>query len=112
MLGPPLNTIGQKLNKAQLYEAILKPNAGILMGYESWVVRTKGGQTVSGLKTAETPETVTIKDPAGKYHDIPTGDVARQVKQKVSLMPENLGQAMTKQELVDLVEYLSTLKAK
>jgi putative membrane-bound dehydrogenase-like protein len=112
MLGPPLTTIGQKLSKAQLYEAILKPNAGILMGYENWVVRTKAGQTVSGLKTAETPETVTIKDAGGKYHDIPAGDVARQVKQKISLMPENLSQAMTKQELVDLVEYLATLKNK
>ena len=56
MLGPPLTTIGQKLSKAQLYEAILKPNAGILMGYENWVVRTKKGRRVSGLKTAETPD--------------------------------------------------------
>jgi len=112
MLGPPLTTIGQKLSKAQLYEAILKPNAGILMGYESWVVKTKKGEVVSGLKTSETPDAVTIKDTEGKYHDIPAKDVARQVKQKISIMPENLSQAMTKQELVDLVEYLSTLRNK
>jgi putative membrane-bound dehydrogenase-like protein len=112
MLGPPLTTIGQKLSKAQLYEAILKPNAGILMGYENWVVKTKKGQIISGLKTSETADAITLKDTLGKYHDIATEDIARQVKQKISLMPENVAEAMTQQELVDLVEYLSTLRNK
>jgi putative membrane-bound dehydrogenase-like protein len=112
MLGPPLSTVGQKLNKAQLYEAILKPSAGILMGYESWVVKTKKGDVISGLKTSETANGITIKDTKGQYHDIATADIARQVKQKISIMPEGLSQTMTKQELVDLVEYLTTLKNK
>jgi putative heme-binding domain-containing protein len=112
MLGPPLSTVGQKLNKPQLYEAILKPSAGILMGYESWVVKTKKGDVVSGLKTSENVNGITIKDTKGQYHDIAAGDIARQVKQKISIMPEGLSQTMTKQELVDLVEYLTTLKNK
>jgi putative membrane-bound dehydrogenase-like protein len=112
MLGPPLATVGQKLNKPQLYEAILKPSAGILMGYESWVVRTKKGETISGLKTSETANGITIKDTKGQYHDVAAADIARQVKQPVSIMPEGMSQTMTKQELVDLVEYLTTLKNK
>lgn len=88
------------------------PNAGILMGYENWVVKTKKGEVVSGLKTTETPDGVTIKDTLGKYHDINADDIARQVKQKVSIMPENLAATMTKQELVDLAEYLASLKNK
>ncbi len=112
MLGPPLTTVGQKLNKSQLYEAILKPSNGILMGYESWVVKTKKGEVFSGLKTSENADGITIKDTKGQYHDIPAGDIARQVKQKISIMPEGLSQTMTKQELVDLVEYLTTLKNK
>jgi putative heme-binding domain-containing protein len=112
MLGPPLTTIGQKLSKAQLFEAILKPNAGILMGYENWAVKTKKGAVISGLKTSDTADGVTIKDTDGKYHDIAAEDIARQVKQKISIMPENLSQGMTRKELVDLVEYLSTLRNK
>jgi putative membrane-bound dehydrogenase-like protein len=112
MLGPPLSTIGQKLSKAQLYESILKPSSGILMGFENWVVRTKKGTIVSGLKTADTFDGITIKDTEGKYHDIAADDIQKEVKQAVSIMPENLSETMTKQELVDLVEYLSTLRNK
>ena len=112
MLGPPLTTIGQKLSKAQLYEAILKPSAGILMGFENWVVRTSKGTTVSGLKTSDTFDGITIKDTQGKYHDIAADEIKKLVKQPVSIMPEGLSGTMTRQELVDLVEYLSTLRNK
>ena len=112
MVGPPLSTVGQKLGKEQLYQAILYPNEAILMGYETWVVRTKKGETFAGLKTSDTPDQVTIKDTDGKYHDVDTPDIDRKVMQKVSLMPEGLAGAMTMKELVDLVEYLSTLRNK
>lgn len=110
MLGPPLSTIGQKLSKAQLYESILQPSAGILMGFENWVVRTKKGKIVSGLKTADTFDGITIKDTQGKYHDIAVDDIQKEVKQPVSIMPDGMSGTMTRQELVDLVEYLSTLR--
>ena len=112
MIGPPLTTVGQKLGKEQLYQAILYPNDAILMGYETWVVRTKKGETFAGLKTSDTPDPVTIKDTDGKYHDIDTPDIDRKVMQKMSLMPEGLAGTMTMKELVDLVEYLATLRNK
>jgi hypothetical protein len=37
-------------------------------------------------------------------------DIAKRTKQKLSIMPAGLQQNMTAQELVDLVEYLATLK--
>jgi putative membrane-bound dehydrogenase-like protein len=112
MVGPPLSTIGQKLSKEQLYQAILYPNDAILMGYETWVVRTKKGETFAGLKTTDTPDQLTIKDTEGKYHDVYAEDVDRKVMQNVSLMPEALAGTMTMRDLVDLVEYLSTLRNK
>ncbi len=112
MVGPPLNSIGSKLSKAQIYDAILHPSNSILMGYESWVVKTKKGDAESGLLVEETPDHITIKDAAGKYHDIPLDQVAKKVKQTVSLMPEGLANAMTQQNLVNLVEYLASLKEK
>ena len=39
----------QKLSKEQLYQAILYPNDAILMGYETWVVRTKKGETFESI---------------------------------------------------------------
>ena len=110
MIGPPLTVIGGKLNKPQFYEAILYPSAAIEMGYETWVVKTKGGDVISGLKTEDTPDHITIKDTDGKYHDVDRDQIDRLVKQNISLMPEGLNETMTQQELVDLVEYLSSLK--
>jgi putative membrane-bound dehydrogenase-like protein len=110
MIGPPLTVVGSKLSKAQLYEAILYPSNAIEMGYETWVIKTKSGQVITGLKAEDTPDQVTLKDSDGKFHDVPTDEVARKVKQNISLMPEGLSQSMTQQELVDLVEYLSSRK--
>jgi putative heme-binding domain-containing protein len=110
MIGPPLTAIGAKLSKAQLYEAILYPSAAIEMGYETWVVRDKKGEVFSGLKVEDTPDHITIKDTDAKFHDVPVDQIDKLVKQAISLMPEGLAEAMTRQELVDLVEYLSARK--
>lgn len=110
LVGPPLTTIGQKLTKPQLYDAILHPSASILMGYETWLVKTKSGDVISGRKTEDTEDHVTLLDADGKYHDIRADQVARKVKQNISLMPDGLAAGMTRRELVDLVEFLSTCK--
>lgn len=110
IVGPPLTVIGQKLNKAQLYDAILHPSAAIEMGYETWVVKTKSGQVLTGRKVEDTDDHVTILDTDGKYQDVAVDQVQRKVQQKISLMPEGLTAAMTQQELVDLVEFLSRRK--
>ena len=111
MIGPPLTVIGNKLSKAtQLYEAILFPSAAIEMGYETWVVRTKGGDVLSGLKVEDTPDHITIKDTDAKFHDVPVDQIDRQVKQPISLMPEGLSETMSRQDLVDLVEFLAARK--
>jgi putative heme-binding domain-containing protein len=110
MIGPPLTVIGGKLSKAQLYESILYPSAAIEMGYETWVVKTKDGEVFSGIKAEDTADHITIKDTDGKYHDVDRDKIGKLVKQNVSLMPEGLNEGMTQQELVNLVEYLESLK--
>ena len=109
-VGPPLTIIAQKLSKPQLYDAVLHPSAEILMGYENWVVRTKAGDTLSGRKTEDTDDHVTILDADGKYHDVPAAQVDRKVKQAISIMPEGLSASVSRQELIDLVEFLASRK--
>jgi putative membrane-bound dehydrogenase-like protein len=109
-VGPPLTTIGEKLSREQLFESILYPSNAILMGFEAWIVKKKDGDVVDGLLAGETDDTVTIKNTKGEYIDIPAGDVASKKQQKISIMPEGLPAGLTQQELVDLVDYLTTLK--
>jgi len=110
MVGPPLTTIGQKLSKAQIYTKIFNPNSSILMGYEDWIVKTRDGDFFEGILAETTDEHVTIKDASGQYHDVPLDQVASKKMLKTSIMPEGLASAMTQQEMVNLVEYLTTLK--
>jgi putative heme-binding domain-containing protein len=109
-VGPPLTTISNKLSREQLFESILTPSAAILMGYENWAVRTTDGDVKTGLKVEETDEHITLKDNQGEYVDIPLARIADRKQMALSMMPENITESMTVQELVDLVEYLTSLK--
>lgn len=110
MVGPPLTVIGDKLGKEALYDSIISPSGGILMGYENWNVKVKGKGVVSGRLTEDTEDHITILNIGGQYIDIPAADVQKKLKLSVSLMPDGLGKTMTQQEFVDLVEYMVSLK--
>ena len=74
-------------------------------------VKTKDGDVQEGLKVEDVAgDHITLKDSAGKYHDIKVDDIASMKKLDISLMPEGLPTAMSVQEMADLIQYLSTLK--
>jgi putative heme-binding domain-containing protein len=108
-IGPPLNTIGEK-PKSALYESILAPSAQIQHGFEAWTVKKTDGTFITGLKVDDDDEKFTMKTQEGEFLNIPAAEIKRKVKQKQSLMPEGLIQTMTKQDLINLVEYLATQK--
>jgi len=109
VVGPPLTTIGSKLSREQLFEGILAPSASVLEGYENWVVRTTSGDIISGIKVEDTEDHVTLKDVQGEYVEIPLAAVSEAKQLALSIMPGDIAGSMTVQELVDVVEYLSTL---
>jgi putative heme-binding domain-containing protein len=109
-LGPNLSEIGTKLGKDALFESILDPSAGISFGYEAWQLGLKNGDEAYGLIASETEDEVVIKAIGGISTHYKKADIAMRTKQKLSLMPSGLQQNMTVQELVDVVEYLATLK--
>ncbi len=109
-IGPNLSEIGTKLGKDALYESILDPSAGISFGYEAWQVELKGGDETYGLIVSETTDEVAVKAQTGIVTKYKKSDITKREKQKLSIMPTGLQQAMSTQDLVDLIEYLSTLK--
>lgn len=110
--GPALSEIGSKLPKDALLESILDPSAGISFGFEAWSVETKAGEEFFGLIVSETGEDVSVKTVGGAVTKVKKADLARRQQSKLSIMPAGLQQAMTTQELADLLEYLTTLKKK
>ena len=109
-IGPPLTTVGEKLSRAQLVEAVFDPSAAILMGFENWIVRTKDGNVLTGLKVEDAEDHITLLDVHGKYTDIKTEDIKSKKQDTKSIMPDGLPAAVTQKEMVDLLTYLSTLK--
>lgn len=110
--GPKLSEIGSKLPKEGQYLAILHPDAGISFGYEGWEVKFKDGSTMSGIISSKTETDLQMKFPGGAVAAYKMADVVSMKKMDSSMMPSGLQEAMSTQDLVDLVDYLASLKKK
>jgi putative heme-binding domain-containing protein len=109
-VGPDLSEIGSKLSKEALYVSILDPNAGVSFNYETWLARTLDGTTLSGVLVSQTDEAVELKTAEAIVHRLRRDDIEALKKQPTSLMPADLQKQLRADDLVDLVEYLTTLK--
>jgi putative heme-binding domain-containing protein len=108
-IGPDLSAIGKKGSKEDLYNSLILPSKAIADQYLSWKVDTDDGLSIVGLLMGETENEMTIRDANGKDYKFPVKGTERK-KQLVSLMPEGLVNTLTEDELVDVVEYLFTLR--
>ncbi|RDC64849.1 hypothetical protein AHMF7616_03470 [Adhaeribacter pallidiroseus] len=108
--GPELSEIGGKLPKQALYTAILHPDAGISFGYEGYTIKLKDGNQVVGIVSSQTEDKMDVRLPGGQVMSYAIKDVVSKKQMDKSLMPANLQQGISEKELVNLVEYLSSLK--
>lgn len=111
-VGPNLTEIGSKLSREALFESILYPSAGISHNFETWSALTNDGNVVSGVMVSQTAAEVQLKGPDAIIRTVKKSDIDELVKQPVSLMPADLQKTMTVDELIDVVEYVQTLKKK
>ena len=81
-----------------------------IAGYEAWQPEFESGDEATGIITSETADELTIKDPKAIATRIKKSDIVKRQQLKTSIMPAGLQQNMSTQDLVDLVEYLSSLK--
>lgn len=108
--GPKLTEIGSKLPKESLLEAIVHPAKGIGFGYEGWQLKMKDGSALSGIIASKTETDIVLKMPGGVIKEIKTAGIETMSQMKESMMPEGLYQTMSKEDLANLLEYLSGLK--
>jgi len=109
-VGPNLSEIGKKLTKQALLESILYPSAGISHNYESWVVATDDGNVYTGLITSETADEIVLKDAKSIVRTLKKSGIDQRKKSEASMMPADLQKVITEKELVDIVEFMTTLK--
>jgi putative heme-binding domain-containing protein len=95
-----------------LYESILAPSAAISHAYETWTALTDDGRSFSGLLISKTDEATVLRGADGIDVSLATAEIEELVRQPISLMPADLATVLSERELVDLVAWLGTLKAR
>ncbi|MCY3591825.1 MAG: DUF1080 domain-containing protein [Acidobacteria bacterium] len=108
--GPDLSTIGSKLAKRGLYESILDPSASISPTYAPYLFELANGESVVGMLVSETDDRLIVRTEGGIVTEYGRAEVDSVVPQSVSIMPSDLSGQVTVEDLIDLVEYLTTLR--
>lgn len=109
-VGPDLSEIGDKLSAEAMYTSILDPSAGISHNYETYLALLDSGQVVAGVLVTQTDDAVTLRTAEAIDRTIPRDELTDFKKNEKSIMPEGLHQTIETQGLVDIVQYMRTLK--
>jgi quinoprotein glucose dehydrogenase len=107
-VGPDLTKIGKRMNREQLLEAIVLPNATIAKGYDVIMITRKDGKSFSGCVEKENAKELQLRGPDQSLTTIALDQIAQR-STPTSMMPA-MDQFLPKAELRDLIEYLTTLK--
>jgi putative membrane-bound dehydrogenase-like protein len=90
----------------QLLADILQPNRAIDNNYLGYTVRTLGGEVLTGILTAETATSITLRQQGGKDAVIPRSEIDELKSSGVSLMPEGLERNIPLKEMADLLAFI------
>ncbi len=107
-VGPDLSAVGSISPLDYLATSVLNPDQAIKEAYITRVVATADGRVLQGIVVDRSAEKLVLKDATGAVHTIAMSDIDEEVEGK-SLMPKGLVKFMTRQELVDLIKFLSQL---
>jgi quinoprotein glucose dehydrogenase len=108
-VGPELTAVGVTKDRQYILESIVFPNKQIAQGFESVVVTLKNGSAYAGQLKRETPDLLEINSPEDGLLKVKKSEIKSR-ERGLSAMPEELRQVLTKQDLRDLVEFLTSPK--
>jgi quinoprotein glucose dehydrogenase len=108
-VGPDLKGIASRRTREYILESIVYPNKHFAEGYESLVVTMKNGTTYAGTVKSESAAELELNSPEDGLVKIKKENIQTR-ERGLSGMPEEIRQVLTKHELRDVVEFLSTLK--
>lgn len=108
-VGPDLSKIGKEKDRSYLLEAIVDPNAKVAKGFETVILVTTEGLIHSGILKSEDDQMVRLMTPTGALISVARDDIDERANGQ-SGMPQDLTKNLTRAEIRDLVEYLTTLQ--
>jgi putative heme-binding domain-containing protein len=108
--GPFMGQIGSIMNREQIAESILKPNASISQGFATVLITTKANKSFMGFVIAESVDKITMRDITGQSTTLKTADVLSRKEMETSMMPAGLANSLSYEEFASLITYLAQQK--
>lgn len=122
--GPDLSGVGQRRSADYLRRSLVDPNADVPESYSPWrseislpenflYVRlvTKDGQELAGVRMNEDTFSIQIREATGAIHSFLKSDLTELHKDFGKSPMPSYANALTKDELDDLVAYLASLQS-
>jgi len=107
IVGPNLKDIGKSLTREQILQSLIEPSARIAPGFGMVSLVLVDGQEVSGVLMRENAEELLLKTSAAEPLRVPISRIKSR-ENFPSAMPA-MGSVLSKREIRDLVEYLSSI---
>lgn len=107
--GPNLRDVGARYGRLELLDALLNPSRVIADGFAVQVIETRSQGLVIGVVARETPSLL-VRNELGDEIEIPLDQVQSRRESERSMMPDDLTDSLSDQELLDVLSFLESLK--
>jgi putative membrane-bound dehydrogenase-like protein len=108
-VGADLSAIRDR-GSASILLSILDPNREVLPQYLAYILATNNGRFLTGMISAETANSITIRRADGTSETVPRVAIEELRGTGLSFMPEGLEKQITVQGMADLIAYLNSAR--
>jgi quinoprotein glucose dehydrogenase len=108
-VGPELTHVGTAKSREYILESIISPNKQIAQGFQTLLVATKDGTSYAGVVKSENDAELVLNSPEDGIVTIKKASITSR-EAGLSSMPEGMATLLSKKDLRDLVEFLSSCK--
>lgn len=109
--GPDLTKLDPKWGPTEILKELLDPSARINEKFQTYAFVLSSGKVVTGLVIDDKPDALTVvENPLAKSPPVTfkKSDIDEQVKQTTSIMPKGLLDKLSRDEIMDLVAFLTS----
>lgn len=106
-VGPHLKGVSNRLSRLQMLESIVDPNRRTTPGFEATAIFREVGGVVAG-RVIEDGDVVRVLKSDGEIEEIAKDEITASMPD-LSAMPDNLAESLSREQMRDLLAYLSTL---
>ncbi len=108
-VGPDLTDVIGRRPKGFFLTKVLDPNLNISPGYETYVIETRSGSTITGVVAQESPSSMILRREEGEEETVLRRSITSLRVSAVSTMPEGLEEEIDLKAMADLLQYLQRL---